>query len=807
MRVRSFEFENFGKHKKVAAALHGNVVGFKGSNFSGKSTIAKGIKYCLADELSVRREAANTFIRNWEEGVRCSTKAVLKLQVDSPQGDPIEITKIITSTGTERSLSIGNDSPITKAKAFSEAMSGIFGTDVSAIAKLAFSPQGALAEMINTLTSDREKLFMRVLDAEYIQSASKVVASRAATIKGQNVDYEPLIMETRQRYNDLKLELVDIEDKLSILKTDDNPMVLEKVLREVRQQTERLIRVEHELQEAQSTERRLSEALKGIPQRDDKLVESLEKEREGIANVLSNLSLVEKRNALKERLHNKEEALRQACYQQEEDPIGDLRKAHPLEDEIRSTGVSLALLMNEFAEGHAVDPSLVEIALMNRDMTIADREKAKTEVDLLKYAVSLGLQSKKLRETAHSAECCPVCKRNGKLPEWGTSDQEELEKNREDLRKAEDALDTLFKEELRSCSRYNSLSSWVDTLVKTLGEDLGWRIAGVPNRVERVGVYNSQIGKLEKDKVEQDKQTTRDYEEVKEIYDLLKSIPEVSIDGGVDKASLTSRVREINASLLDENSKHERRVKIEGSIETAKQNADRYKKELEEKGSSVQKALTLFGSTQDTIVMMHNEMVDKKNALSVQLETRESILSNMQKTTTSLEKYAKLADGQRAKRVFVSQLEDMAARLDRIPKVFVKRQFESLVTVVSSILAEMDTMYEVRADPRTPLSFIYRDFSPDSVWLPQTKLSGSQSVRLSLGFLIAVQRALLPHIGFMVLDEPSLHLDPEGKKQLADLFSRLGHTIFTGNSQLLIFDYDPTVLSRCEQIVDLDELN
>jgi ABC-type Mn2+/Zn2+ transport system ATPase subunit len=58
-----------------------------------------------------------------------------------------------------------------------------------------------------------------------------------------------------------------------------------------------------------------------------------------------------------------------------------------------------------------------------------------------------------------------------------------------------------------------------------------------------------------------------------------------------------------------------------------------------------------------------------------------------------------------------------------------------------------------------------------------------------LAFLMAVQEALVPEVGLLVLDEPSMHLDERGKASLAELLAETGRRLSVGESQVWVSDH------------------
>lgn len=79
--------------------------------------------------------------------------------------------------------------------------------------------------------------------------------------------------------------------------------------------------------------------------------------------------------------------------------------------------------------------------------------------------------------------------------------------------------------------------------------------------------------------------------------------------------------------------------------------------------------------------------------------------------------------------------------------------------------------------------------SPGKYYFEHDKLSGGQKVRLSIAFLLAVQQLVIPDLGFLVLDEPSTHLDEEARENLKELLINLGQQLEASDTQILVCDH------------------
>ena len=139
-----------------------------------------------------------------------------------------------------------------------------------------------------------------------------------------------------------------------------------------------------------------------------------------------------------------------------------------------------------------------------------------------------------------------------------------------------------------------------------------------------------------------------------------------------------------------------------------------------------------------------------------------------------------------------------------LPMQYIKYLFEYICESVKENLALMDSDFIVDIDENEELSFKFkRNFDLDKPWLKMDKLSGGQQVRLSLTILIAIQKIICPDLGFLVLDEPSTHLDEDGVEALANMMTNLEEILKTSKSQIWFVDHNPTLKRCCKTTIDL----
>ena len=141
-----------------------------------------------------------------------------------------------------------------------------------------------------------------------------------------------------------------------------------------------------------------------------------------------------------------------------------------------------------------------------------------------------------------------------------------------------------------------------------------------------------------------------------------------------------------------------------------------------------------------------------------------------------------------------------------LPMRFVRYKFEQLAELTRQSLVELEANFSVQVDPARSVSFTFTRMDEGEPYtMPQNKLSGGQKVRLSTAFLLAVQKLLVPEVAFLVLDEPSLHLDLEGKDNLKEMLISMGARLGNSESQIWICDHAPELEPAFGNIIRINK--
>jgi DNA repair protein SbcC/Rad50 len=199
--------------------------------------------------------------------------------------------------------------------------------------------------------------------------------------------------------------------------------------------------------------------------------------------------------------------------------------------------------------------------------------------------------------------------------------------------------------------------------------------------------------------------------------------------------------------------------------------------------------------------------------LKEKLSERDSLAGRVQQAQESSDKeqinFAKLEkraaeDADRQRVVAELRILRQAFAKDGLPTMYLRERFKRLTEVTQTQLARLGANFIIRQDPEDPTGFEFRRLDEvGEYWMKQNKLSGGQRVRFTVAFLLAVQNLVIPDVGFLVLDEPSLHLDEEGVDSLKELFTTLQAIFGNSESQILVCDHRPELFSSFSNSLNL----
>lgn len=189
----------------------------------------------------------------------------------------------------------------------------------------------------------------------------------------------------------------------------------------------------------------------------------------------------------------------------------------------------------------------------------------------------------------------------------------------------------------------------------------------------------------------------------------------------------------------------------------------------------------------------------KRRDLMASRNELQTAVDQCQTRLTELERRQQMQHG----RIMLANEMDTVAKVfskEGVVSVFMADVFERMLNVIGPHLELLAAPFVVRRGEE-PLSFEFKRTDEDSTWQPDYKLSGGQRVKMSVAFLLALHQVVIPDVGLLVLDEPTVHLDAESRENTRDLFENLGAILERTECQLIVCDHCPEILPALKKKV------
>lgn len=833
MRIKKLTVKDFGRHKNLSVDINAPVVGLLGANGAGKSTLLKLVEFMFTGVLDDRQES---YIRDYGSATGAKTaECTLTFEKHGKEG---QIYRKIGKT-SKRSLQ-WDGREITAAAEVDTMLADILQADKKALQAALFIRQGELDKLIYGTAAERDELLDRLLLLSYLDyNAARVddeCKRLASGIEDLSVVEDTLNEQRRQsehRVRTLRASLAGLPDyEHSIQEVETHRDLLHSVAR-----TER----EGSLADSdlQSAEARLTQLLDTCPEvfrplvkdgsasekstrladelaRAHKTLSGLRDSAYKISRYLSERSKYdsaeEEADGIRKTLNDlkkDQEALPPPMTEAEQSRIREIEKGRStlqglktrhgeLRDAVRTSAQNLSELKARQAQVLAEEVPPVD-------------ESIGHEIHMLELRLSLIAQL----ENQVSGKC-PLCL-NTDLSQLTSeviaSDREKLEglrrrrteqeaavrKHQQDLEKLTAEVTKTQQESARLLQEMQETNTRIDALEQSIpanweelltAEAIDREAAGSRREINgKLHTLNTRLQQLEpvlsrpapacadingyaptKEQVEQLEAEIGRKQELSERLSSYLKVVEDSV-----KAVETATVQKRRALQTWEDAKraavqfayseHFRGEELTLPIQTAEECNDALQilrgkqNEREEFAGRVKQA---------------DEEVERIRDEQIRLEER--IAENRQKNEV------------------LQQLRLVKETLSRtaLPAAYRQHRFNQLAAIAQTHLEEMGADFAVRPDPEVPASFLFCRLSDTTdVWMPQTKLSGGQRVRLTIAFLMAVQQLILPEVGFLVLDEPTTHLDDDGVQNLAQLFRTISARLDNADAQLIVCDHKP----------------
>lgn len=837
------KIQDFGRHKLLDKNLDVSVVGLMGPNGTGKSTILEAIKFAFTATLTDKQE---TYVRNCyrpepPEGVKdpekpANGKVTVWFRKDGKDG---ELFRQVGKT-PKRHLKWEGET-ITAAADIEATLKELFEADKEARANAIFPPQGSLDKLLFGTPTERSDLYTKLLLVGYTGKIVDIIDQQSAILLDQVQDYTTILTEVRTQHTTAEEEYAELEGRRArsydwnadyqqfrdylnkVIEVRDAGLEkkdLETAIDKHRHDIEQSVATMGEVLGLAPCDTSLEEVMREIKGLDTALVEM----RAGYVNLQRLVALKSEYETSKVRLNEVREELEDIP----EDWKSHQKTIKELEDQLEVDKQRDALVDRQVLAATKVDNLLKVIGVgltrtpFETEVVAAEEEWTAAEHDVILTRGKVQALQSLLEAGDTDDACCPVCgeEASGKSHDWDdrlTKANEELAaleailrekyltadgmRKRRDKEDEQDAAVEAGRdliEELNKQIRPLAMVQHPQKLIKEIKDmkehDERARLA----LVKRAGLDREQellegiINKV----------TPKDMLAIMDISEASIYVEEaVLVQAEKNRVACddkeVKKLTAAQASLIDMNDNligvNDTLIKINNARITMYNG-------LSGKTQSLLKANQ--NNNEDTLAALqeraqeYSELAGQVTQAKEQADTLQDRVSDIE---TQIEK-------DQLRQNVVSELAQLRKAFVRkgIPQSYMQYIFESLVPMAQDNLNTLGADFVIKSDPVDPVTIQFMKLTDDgSGWMPQNKMSGGQKVRVSIAFLLAVQQLVIPDIAFMVLDEPSTHIDDDGIDSLEELFSALGEQLQHTEAQVWVCDHKPELQSSFQEIIKL----
>lgn len=840
--LNKIEIQNFGLHKQFTHEFNGHLTGIIGLNGSGKSTLRQAIEWGLRGTIT-HKDPITDFVHSADGVKHYPMQVVLHFTADGRKGS---ITRRVTASAATRSLTLEGmegGKPVTSEKQVAEVMEQILGVDKQALGGSVFLEQGSLRAMFGD-ASDRRNLYMRILGLTEVTKVSNVIGVQLKKVSDSVTDY------TIQEQG-IALSLTDNRHACRLLETElaaqtDYTDLCGLLDRKI-SHASRVSQLQERVRDLQAT----AGDLASVPTLRHTREESVA-QRQAI-QVKRSESLARQNDVLRLeaeiRFSQQQEVLAEEIRVMTTERDASAFSPEELTNASESV-VDLQNIVNSYKRVAELKLVVDEQTKILEQITVGDldskHETAKatlaTANSELQEAVKMLELSDALLGLKHGCQdnACSLCGSTNPDYSYVAEAAENLRRKCDVLRSkvasarmdevaAEVELVNVTTQRTKASGLLANATTSIEHLKPLLSSDQTATVEEFESKLVNARARSAELAERGHRATYLDRQITAkvgslDHKaltptdrqmvemRVTALRSLLLSDEQLS-ELGIEELNLTARIQELSNRITGIEAAAGQLSNLEAEKTQAEaQHAETWlqlhavpvftawKKEID--ATTIDGLLVAHFADEcfyDLASQHFSEITSNYAAKKGLLEARREICVQLEKDLAEVKKQIASQAVRRQVIEDLTLLRD-AFRPTGLIQSYMDMRFKAVAKRAAEILAASGSDFVVAASNIEPLAFTFCRTNKDGGWLHHNRMSGGQQVKLAVAVLQALHSLLLPGVGFMILDEPSTHLDEVAAASLAEMLQGVGRS---GNMQLLVCDHHPLLISVFEDRIDL----
>lgn len=825
MRITRLKLKNFGIHTDLDLNMDGAVVGITGENACGKTTILAAINFAFSGRLPKKQEQYVNYYSGAQNGS-------VRLEFIH-HGEKGYIERVVGNKPS-RALSWGDRSVLTKSAEVEAQLASILNTDRKVWESAVFVPQGELRNILSPQEAVREELMTKLLGLGFCKEVSDAATRQAKLLEFNLQDLEGAKAEVATMLDSAEKRVAQAQSETWSLKMESkfNDYDLERLNKAIKIKGNLVeYRIDLDAIDQAIGGCRLTVAVNHLPSIESELWQAQtawQTWRDTEWNPF--MELCARKKAQQEHKQNK---------------IRLESKIIELKDSVKlcSAEISALLKVLKWSQGpHGAAEVSKKIQNMHayaawkaenekKCNLKAELEAAKLELQGLQAPDALGetrissLTSACDRLTdvigsldgafwtwnllINSLEALPEHSEEGQCLVCGSlADKETLKSKLETHKKEQEerrqSIEALFQQRELLAAELEEVSTrkrnLVDSIKSLETQLLPYKGLEKPEEpLADCGDTSVVIGDLVRVLALVEREAEIDLK-IELLETELASIPpmveehEVLLEG--KKAKLEAKEKELTDVIETLTARKTlatvaaERLKLHAQNREALLQKMKISEELERIELELTNPQLDRGAFPEQMLANCEKEIEKKAEAYRELA---AALLEMRKLEQRLEEIRKLEESDALTRNLAFEMKRLKNAFSRegLPRSYIATVHERLADLTQRNLADMDADFSVRAHPDQAVSFQFTRHFGEPVWMSLEEFSGGQSVMLGIAFLLAVQQLIIPELGILVLDEPSLHLHASSAEHLRDLLINYGGMLANTESQILVCDHNP----------------